>query len=105
MRGIAPISYLGSGKPHASEKWRLAEIIDPLNDVYAVARGLQCRQAAFLADDIECDEVVMAQALNYSEAQVLHGLFLKKEPNALSDQTRFRMPLLEDEEAGGSLLC
>lgn len=48
----------------------------------------------------------MAQMLNHSEDQVVHGLFPKKVTDAvLSNHEKHSMLLIEDEETGGGSLC
>jgi len=62
-----------------------------------------------IADRIERNQTVMAQIHNHSEDQVMHGLFPKKVTDAvldaLSEHEKLSMPLLENEETVGSLLC
>lgn len=104
--GLTPVSEVGSGKPYDPEKQRLAEIIDRLNDLYGaeVSDDDKLHFANGIADRIERDEAVMTQVRNHSTDQVMHGLFPKKVTDAvidaLGDQEKLSMPLLEDEETG-----
>lgn len=84
--GLTPVSDVRSaGKPHDLEKQRLAEIIDRLNDLYGseVSDDDKLHFANGITDRIERNEVVMAQ--------VCHHAVL----DALSDQEKLSMPLLE----------
>ncbi|WP_156826701.1 hypothetical protein [Kushneria aurantia] len=77
--GRTSASYVHSGELHDPDKQRLAEII-------------------------ERDEALMAQAHTPGQDQMRHGLFLNKVTDAvfdaLSDHEKLSMPLLEDKETG-----
>lgn len=104
--GLTSVSDVRSGKPHDLEKQRLAEIIDRLNDLYGaeVSDDDKLHFASGIADRIERDAAVMTQVRNYSEDQVMHGLFPKKVTDAvldaLSGYEKLSVPLLEREEMG-----
>ncbi|WP_205742671.1 hypothetical protein [Onishia niordana] len=104
--GLTPVSEVGSGKPRDPEKQRLAEIINRYNDLYGaeISDDDKLHFASGIADRIERDAAVMTQVRNYSEDQVMHGLFPKKVTDAvldaLSGHEKLSVQLLEDEDAG-----
>ncbi|GEN26087.1 hypothetical protein HCU01_40360 [Halomonas cupida] len=103
--GLTPVSEVGSGKPHDPEKQRLAKIIDRLDDLYGYGAEVSDDDKLHFTNGIvERDEAVMIQVQNHSEDQVMHGLFPKKVTDAvldaLSDQEKLSMPLLENDESG-----
>ncbi|GHC38789.1 hypothetical protein [Aidingimonas halophila] len=67
---------MGSGKLHDSEKQRLAEIIDRLNNLYGaeVSDDSKLYFAKGIASRIEHDEAARALVRSHSE---MHGLFPK----------------------------
>jgi len=102
--GLTSVNDVRSGKPHDAEKQRLAEIIDRLNDLYCakVSGDDKLHFAYEIADRIERNEAVMAQAHSYIKDQMLHGLLPNEVTDAvldaLSDHEKQSMPHLGDEE-------
>ncbi|MDI4662659.1 MULTISPECIES: hypothetical protein [Cobetia] len=103
---LTSVNDVRSGKPHDAEKQLLAEIIDRINDLYCakVSGDDKLHFAYEIADRIERNEVVMAQAHSYIKDQMLHGLLPNEVTDAvldaLSDHEKLSMPLLENEETG-----
>lgn len=71
--GLTSVNDVRSGKPHDAEKQRLAEIIDRLNDRYGdeVSGDDKLHFAYEIADRIERNEAVMAQARSYIKDKML----------------------------------
>ncbi|SDF87907.1 type I restriction enzyme, R subunit [Onishia taeanensis] len=98
--GLTSVNDVRSGKPHDAEKQRLAEVIDRINDLYCakVSGDDKLHFAHEIADRIERNEAVMAQARSYIEGLMLHGLLPNKVTDvvldALSDHEKQSMPQL-----------
>ncbi|MFP4295089.1 MAG: type I restriction endonuclease subunit R [Halothiobacillaceae bacterium] len=102
---LDPVSEVGSGKPHDPDRKRLAEIIDKLNEIYGaeVHDNDKLHFATGIADRLSRDQAVMAQVHQHDEAQAMHGLLPRRLNDAildaLQDNERLSMPLLESEQA------
>lgn len=100
---LDPASAVGSGKPHDSEKKRLSEIIEALNDIFGaeVSDEDQLQFLTGIAQRISRQEDVMAQVNNHSVDQVMHGLFPKRVLDtvldAMTDHEKLSLEVLDNE--------
>lgn len=100
VAGEGSVNDARSGKLQDPEKQRLAEIFDRINDLYCakVSGDDKMCFAHEIADRIERNEAVMAQARSYIEGLMLHGLLPNKVTDvvldALSDHEKESMPQL-----------
>lgn len=100
---LKPGSDVGSGKPHDSEKKRLSEIIEALNDIFGaeVNDDDQLQFLTGIAQRISRQEDVMAQVNNHSVDQVMHGLFprrvLDTVLDAMTDHEKLSLEVLDNE--------
>lgn len=101
--GLDPASALGSGKAHDSEKKRLSEIIEALNDIFGaeVSDEDQLQFLTGIANRISRQEDVMTQVNNHSLEQVMHGLFPKRVLDtvldAMTDHEKLSLEVLDNE--------
>lgn len=100
--GLDSITEVGSGTPKAPEKKKLDEIIDTLNDLYGaeIQDDDKLHFANGLATRLERDEDLMGQVNSYSLEDAMKGLLPKRLNDvlldALADQEKMSMPILED---------
>lgn len=100
---LRPASGVGSGTARDSEKKRLSEIIDALNEIFGteVRDEDQLKYLNDIADRISRQEDVMAQVSNHSPEQVMHGLFPKRVLDsvldAMTDFEKLSLQVLDNE--------
>lgn len=100
---LKPGSDVGSGKPHDSEKKRLSEIINALNDIFGaeVNDEDQLQFLSGIAQRISRQDDVMAQVNNHSVDQVMHGLFPKRVLDtvldAMTDHEKLSLEVLDND--------
>lgn len=100
---LRPASGVGSGTARDSEKKRLSEIIDALNEIFGteVRDEDQLKYLSDIADRISRQEDVMAQVSNHSPEQVMHGLFprrvLDSVLDAMTDFEKLSLQVLDNE--------
>ncbi|MBB4817777.1 type I restriction enzyme R subunit [Pseudomonas alcaligenes] len=100
---LRPASGVGSGTARDSEKKRLSEIIDALNEIFGteVRDEDQLKYLTDIADRISRQEDVMAQVSNHSPEQVMHGLFPKRVLDsvldAMTDFEKLSLQVLDNE--------
>lgn len=100
---LRPASGVGSGTARDSEKKRLSEIINALNEIFGteVRDEDQLKYLNDIADRISRQEDVMAQVSNHSPEQVMHGLFPKRVLDsvldAMTDFEKLSLQVLDNE--------
>jgi type I restriction enzyme, R subunit len=101
---LKPLTDVGSGKPHDPEKKRLSEIIERLNDLFGAEVQDQDKLNWLngLADRVERNEEVMAQARTHAPEQVMHGRYPKYLTDILlesmDDNSNLTTQALEDDD-------
>ena len=100
---LKPGSGIGSGKAHDSEKQRLSEVIQSLNDLFGaeVSDEDQIRFINTIVQRISREDDVMAQVNSHSAEQVMHGLFPGRVTNtvinAMTDHEKLSLDVLNNE--------